>query len=365
MDLSLLTTIISAICSMVIVAALLPRILLLSLRKRLVDPMGERKIHHSTASRLGGVAFLPAISVSVLTCFSLLNVCSGEEIDFSSMLMLELTSLMMLYIVGLYDDLVGLPYRSKFIVQIVTALLVVVSGNYIQYFYGVDYTYEMPIFLGVPLTLLLIVFITNSINLIDGIDGLASMLSLLALMTYGVLLYIAGEVLSAAICFSTAGALVPFWCHNVFGFRRGVSSRIFMGDGGALVIGFILSVMAIKVWNLDVSVGQFVHIDLFHILAYTMLFVPCLDVVRIVIHRYRDKQPLFMPDKNHIHHKFMALGYSQRRALWNIVGIQIGFVLMNVILSVVLNIVYILVIDLVVWTILHIFISKKIKKNNE
>ncbi|MFR9652002.1 MAG: MraY family glycosyltransferase [Rikenellaceae bacterium] len=347
------------------VAVLLPKILLLSLRKKLVDPMGERKVHHTTASRLGGLAFFPAVFISVVTTFSLLNIYTGGIVVFPDMLMLELTSMMMLYLVGLYDDLIGLKYSSKFMVQIVTALLVVISGSYIMYFYGVDTTVDMPIMLGVPMTILLIVFITNSINLIDGIDGLASMLSFLALVTYGGLLFAADDYVSAALCFATAGALAPFWYHNVFGFGEGINSRIFMGDGGALVIGFILSVMAIKVWNLDVSEKQFVHIDLFHILAYSMLFVPCLDVVRVVVHRYRLKQPLFLPDKSHIHHKFIALGFSHRKSLWFIVGIQLCFVLINVLLSFVLNIIYIFVIDLVVWTIMHIFISKIIYKRNE
>lgn len=366
MDINLLTIVVTVLVSSTIVAVSLPRIMLLSLRKRLIDPIDPRKVHNTTASRLGGVAFYPAIFISVAMCVSIANLYCGAQIDLSQMVILEFASVMMLYLTGYYDDLIGVGYKAKFLVQILTALLAVLSGVYFEYFYAIDFIWEIPLLISIPLTMFLIVFITNSINLIDGINGLASMLSMMALTAYGVLFYFVGDMINAIVCFATAAALAPFWYHNVFGVRRGITSRIFMGDGGALVIGFILSVMAIKLWNHDTASNTPFNPNLFHIIAYTMLFIPCMDVVRIIIHRYRTKQPLFLPDKNHIHHKFMALGYSPRQALWHIIALQVLFVLLNVLMSIKLNVIYILAVDMVVWIAIHIIISKGInRKNND
>lgn len=165
----------------------------------------------------------------------------------------------------------------------------------------------------------------------------------------------------AIVAIATLGAIVPFCYHNVFGIKKGAGSKIFMGDTGALVVGATLGFLAVKVWNISFVADSSVPINsTYYILAYTMLIVPCFDVVRIILHRYRSKKPLFLPDKNHIHHKFMALGCSARVALMWIVAINLLFVALNLLLSMWLNITLILIIDIVVWTTVHIYISRLI-----
>ena len=352
----------SMLLSGTIVAYILPKILLLSLKKKLIDPIDPRKIHKSTASRLGGVGFYPAIFIALSVCVALANSHYNTGVKLQTVIMVEAAALLMLYFIGLYDDIVGVKYRSKFVIQIITAIMLIDSGTYLNSLYLLDTTFVFPFWFSAPLTVLLIVFITNAINLIDGINGLASMLSIIALVVYGVIFFITDNYLYASISFTTVGALSPFWYHNVFGIRKRTKARIFMGDCGALVVGFILSIMAIKVWNISGERGECVTSNMCHILAYTVLLVPCMDVVRVVLRRMRNKKPLFLPDNNHIHHKFMALGFIPRNSLWIILSIQVFFIILNILLALVVNILYIFAIDIIVWTIMNMIITRKIKQ---
>lgn len=361
----MIIVLLSFFISAMAVAYVLPHILVVSLRKRLIDPIDPRKIHSVPASRLGGVAFFPAILFSVWSCICLTNFLApyiGHPIEMSDGTIMKDLALLLLFFVGLQDDLIGVAYRSKFLVQIIAAVLVICSGVYISDLHGFLGINEISLYIGIPLTILLYVFITNAINLIDGIDGLASLLSIMALLVYTVMLYLNGISNDCLIAAATLGALVPFCFSNIFGVKKGASSKIFMGDTGALVIGAILGFTAINIWNLSAQAAeQSVTHDKYYILAFTMLIVPCFDVIRIVIHRFLAKKPLFMPDKNHIHHKFMALGYSPRQALLWIILINVIFLVINVFLSYILNFTFIVLIDFVVWTILHIIITKSIR----
>ncbi len=364
MNLSILIIFLSAILSGYIVSVFLPKILFISLKKNLLDPIDDRKVHQTTASRLGGVSFYPAIFISFAMCSILADFFCILNFEITSIAILELALLFILYFVGMYDDIVGVNFKVKFLAQIVVALFVILTGTYLKSFYGIDGAILIPLWIAIPLSLLLIVFIVNAINLIDGINGLASMLSMVALSTYGVIFMLTDDLIYSMISFAAVGALVPFWHHNVFGVRQRTQSRIFMGDCGALVIGAILSIMAIRVWNTPSEEYSMVTPEMCHILAYTVLFVPCLDVVRVVLYRLKTRNPLFLPDNNHIHHKFMALGNTPRQALWIISAIQIFYLLLNILLATMFNILYIFAIDVIIWMIMHTILTNRIKNNN-
>ncbi len=358
----------SFLLSFVMVAYMLPKILLLSLRKRLVDAINVRKVHAVPASRLGGLAFFPAIAFSFLIGICLTNqesISFIPTIELTPQLILEVLSLILLFLVGVYDDILGVNYKYKFAVQILAAALLVWGGIYIQTLHGLFGIYEIPAYIGVPLTMLFFVFVTNAINLIDGIDGLASLLSIMALVVYSIVFYNRGAISESMMSLTTVGALAPFCYNNIFGVKRGIKSKIFMGDTGALVIGAILGFSSVKLWNMTGASSSDAIDQLYYILAFTMLLVPCLDVVRIILHRYRIKKPLFKPDKNHIHHKFMALGYSPRQALMFIVAINFSFLALNIALSYLLNITFIVIVDVVVWTTMHLYITKKINTKSK
>ncbi|MFI3332218.1 MAG: MraY family glycosyltransferase [Rikenellaceae bacterium] len=360
----MLIIVLSFVISYSLVAIMLPRVLILSLKRRLIDPIDPRKVHSVPASRLGGVTFLPSLLFSLWFSLCITHIAQpliGFEVYIDIKVIWESLALLSLFLIGIYDDILGVAYRNKFLVQIFAALLITLSGSYFRSLHGLFGIYEISPWIGIPTTIFLYVFITNALNLIDGIDGLASLLSIMALMVYGLLLYANGQIGDSLLAFSTLGALIPFCYHNVFGIKDRARSKIFMGDTGALVIGAILGVVAIKIWSITTCIGGDSFAPIFYTMAYTMLIIPCFDVVRVILHRFRAKRALFLPDKSHIHHKFMALGYTADVALGWIIALNLLFVTINMILSYSLNITLILLIDITLWTLIQIYISRLIE----
>lgn len=340
----------------------LPRISLVSFKRRLFDQVNARKMHKARIPCLGGVAFFPGITVVV----SLVVVCHNLCAD-SNLLTMELTNqtltmfsaLFMIYLMGIMDDLIGIRYRSKFVVQIICSILLVISGICFDNLFGLFGIYEIPFYIGMPFTVLIIVYILNAINLIDGIDGLASGLSILTFLAFGCMFIFLSWWVYAFISFAAFGVLIPFFYYNVFGnIHRG--RKIFMGDTGSLTIGMLLAVLAIRLSMSD-PVKDSTYSNVI-VMAFSFLLVPMLDVARVMIHRLRNGKSPFIPDKNHIHHKFIALGMSQHRAMICILSIVLLFVVMNIGLIRYLSVTVLLLLDVAVWTVMHYFITGKIKK---
>lgn len=361
---SLFSLIIAFIVSFVFSLYTLPKIILLSLEKRLFDSIGGRKVHKTVASRLGGVVFFPAIFIAISISLALVNIFSPETFTSTQLIkfLLQISAVLLLYAVGVFDDILGLKYRIKFIFQIISALLIITSGVYIESFQGFLNIDHIPFYISLPLTIFLIVFITNSINLIDGIDGLSSLLSILAISVYGVLLVRRGSVIDSTFAVSALGALIPFAVINIKGFRKRSRTKIFMGDGGTLVVGTILSILAIKVWNIETT--EYATNELYPITAFTMLLIPCFDVVRVVLRRARNRKPLFLPDRNHIHHKYIDLGLNPMQCLTYIQVQNVIFVALNFIMLHFLNLTEIVIVDILIWTVSHVIITRKIVKRN-
>lgn len=365
--------IISAFVSAVILGRIIiPNILIISLRKRLFDVPDERKVHKRPIPRLGGVTFFPVIlfSLCVFTAVRLMTGHGPADTSTTGLVceFLFLTGgLTLLYIVGIADDLIGVRYRKKFLVQIISAAMFPLSGLYINNFYGLFGIYLIPAEVGIPLTMLLVVFITNAINLIDGIDGLASGLSMVALLVFGVLFVHFHMWSYAMLAFVTVGVIIPFFSYNVFG-SADLGRKIFMGDTGSLTLGYILSFFVIKycMYEPDMLLSMKTSPVL---VSFSVLMVPCLDVIRVVLRRARNKRSLFMPDKTHIHHKFLAMGFSPRRALVTIQLMSACFCAFTIVAILYMNNTLVFVIDVVVWTLLNLWfdhvINRKMKNNEE
>ena len=358
--------IISAFVSAVILGRIIiPNILIISLRKRLFDVPDERKVHKRPIPRLGGVTFFPVIlfSLCVFTAVRLMTGHGPAETSTTDLVceFLFLTGgLTLLYIVGIADDLIGVRYRTKFLVQIISAAMFPLSGLYINNFYGLFGIYLIPAEVGIPLTMLLVVFITNAINLIDGIDGLASGLSMVALLVFGVLFVHFRMWSYAMLAFVTVGVIIPFFSYNVFG-GADLGRKIFMGDTGSLTLGYILSFFVIKycMYEPDMLLTMKTSPVL---VSFSVLMVPCLDVIRVVLRRVRNKRALFMPDKTHIHHKFLAMGFSPRRALVTIQLMSACFCAFTIVAILYMNNTLVFVIDVVVWTLLNLWFDHVINR---
>ncbi len=356
-----LVLIISIFCSGIVI----PQILLIAFRFNMFDAPDPRKIHHGAVPRLGGLAFMPVVFFSVALMlgiklfigdFDLMSVVGSDlrAIAFS------VCAVMVTYVVGMADDLIGVRYRNKFVTQILCALMLVGGGLWLGDLWGLFWIYNLTPWIGVPLTVLAVVFIVNSINLIDGIDGLASGLSSIVMIIYAFSFLMLGEYICALLAIATFGVLVPFFYYNVFGDPQKMH-KIFMGDTGSLTIGMLICILGLKLVNPVREIdADWVPNRL--VIVYSPLVVPCFDVVRVYLYRVRHHRNPFMPDKNHIHHKLLALGLPQRRAMVTIVLISLGFTAANILLSLVLNINWILLIDIVVWVLGNIWLANAIRR---
>lgn len=343
----------------------IPKILLISYKKRLFDQPDVRKVHHVPVPRLGGLSFFPVILISwclivgirLFTGYPIVNLPLNQTLcEF----LFFAVGCMMLYLVGVTDDLIGVGYRYKFFVQLIAALLLVIPGAYFNSLGGLFGIYELSAWVGIPLTLLVVVYITNAINLIDGIDGLASGLSCIALVVLGAICAWRGEYIYALLAFATFGVLVPFWFYNVFGnAQRG--HKLFMGDAGSLTLGYILSLLVIHLSRVRPESREAVNSDM--ILAFSTLIVPMFDVVRVVIHRLRTGKNPFLPDKNHFHHKLLRTGMRVRSVMAFILFVSLFFIGLNGLLVNVIGITWLLALDVLLWTLMQLGINRASQKH--
>ena len=352
--------IVSFVISVYMACIIIPRILLISLRKKLFDMPGERKIHKRAIPRLGGVSFFPTILFSFCSVFTI-RIMMGYDVPEIRAIHLLPESLFLvcgmtlLYLTGIADDLVGVRYRQKFITQFICALLFPLAGLWINNFYGLFGLYALPATFGIPFTVLVIVFITNAINLIDGIDGLASGLSSVALLIFGILFMEKELWAYSMLSFATFGVLVPFFYYNVFGSAER-ARKIFMGDTGSLTLGYILSFLAIKYSQYNTDVTPFTNSAF--LIAFSTLIVPAFDVIRVVLLRVRNGKNPFEPDKNHIHHKFLAMGFAPRKAMVLILLMSCAFSGINILLVSHMNGTWLLAGDIIMWIGLNLWWNK-------
>ncbi|MBD5320664.1 MAG: undecaprenyl/decaprenyl-phosphate alpha-N-acetylglucosaminyl 1-phosphate transferase [Bacteroides sp.] len=352
----------SVFCSGIVI----PQILLIAFRKKLFDEPDERKIHHSLVPRLGGIAFTPVIFfvsfllVGLNLVFGHINILTGSLADLSPILF-GFSAMLLLYLVGIADDLIGVRYRAKFIAQVLCAVMLLTGGIWINDLHGTLGIHDIPSWVGYPLTVLAVVFIINAINLIDGIDGLASGLSGVACLVYGITFYMTSQYLYAMLAFATLGVLLPFFYYNVFG-DASKRKKIFMGDTGSLTIGIVLAILSIRMamYPLDECIWHANPL----VLGFAPLFVPCCDVVRVYLHRVRNGKNPFLPDKNHIHHKLLAIGMPQRAAMISILVSTFIVVVSNIVVSRYININLLLLADVILWIIGNIWLSRRAARRN-
>ena len=346
---------------------IIPRILVISHKKRLYDVPDARKVHTMPVPRPGGLSFFPVILMSMFLVIGYrlyfwdVNV-SGLSFNMLYEYLFLFVGMMLLYLVGVCDDLVGVGYRYKFAVQIAAAFLLVLSGNWFDSFGGLFGIYSVPVWVGVPFTVFIVVYITNAINLIDGIDGLASGLCCIALSVLSVIFFLRGQYVYALLAICTLGILMPFWCYNVFG-NANRGHKLFMGDAGSLTLGYVISFLIIHM-----SVTNEVSPTLsnpYMVIAFSTVLVPLLDVIRVVLHRLREHKNPFLPDKNHFHHKLLRTGMRVRMVMVCIIAISAFFILLNSSLAWRVDITYLFFLNLFCWSILHVGLNGLIKRNRE
>lgn len=353
------------ILSVLLAVIVIPRIIFISYKKRLFDVPDVRKVHKTPTPRLGGLAFVPVIMISVCIITGI-RYYMNNQVDslWSSSLFIQylflVAGMTLLYLIGVADDLVGVGYRYKFIVQILSASFLPLSGLWINDLGGLLGFHAIPAFIGMPLTVFLVVYITNAINLIDGIDGLASGLTCIALVLLIIVCALTGQWTHALLASATLGVVSTFYYYNVF---SASDRKLFMGDAGSLTLGYILSFLVLHFWMREAYWDPF-ELNL-NMVTISALLIPLLDVVRVFSSRVRDGRNPFLPDKNHIHHKLLRTGMRVRAVMVSLLLLSVFLISTNFILSFYINTTFMLLFDLVFWCAVHLVINRGIVKHEK
>lgn len=311
---------------------IIPRIVMISKKKRLFDELSARKSHTGMVPRLGGASFFPTFLFAFTLTMGMryifgYDVADDYFMDSLRELMFLLAGSTVLFCVGMADDLTGVGYKGKFLAQTLSAVLICCSGVEITSLDGLFGIYEIPYWVGIILTVLIIVLLANAYNLIDGIDGLCSGLSLLALLTFGFWFIVHGIYVYAMMAMAMAGVVLVFFFYNVLGKRL----KVFMGDTGSLLLGYLIAFLGLKFYSLNVS-GEFFRINAAPAVFLGVVSIPVFDVVRVFCARMVAGLSPFYPDRRHIHHKLLRIGLTHLQSAMVIVLLQVGFILLNFLL---------------------------------
>ncbi|RHW39950.1 undecaprenyl/decaprenyl-phosphate alpha-N-acetylglucosaminyl 1-phosphate transferase [Lysinibacillus yapensis] len=307
-----------------LIVAFIAAILVTPLVKRLafrigaVDAPNYRKVHSRIMPRLGGLAIFIAFIIGLAVLRPMPAVQNGDNPLFIPLaIVLGAT---VIVITGILDDMYEISAKAKMLGQLVAACIIVFLGDIQIGFINLPFGGELDFgFLSIPFTILWIVGITNAINLIDGLDGLAAGVSTIALITLAFMALIMGNVFVVATAAILACSTIGFLFYNFH------PAKIFMGDTGALFLGFMIAVLSLLGFK-GVTIFSF-------IIPVIMLGVPISDTFFAIVRRYRNKQKWSDPDKSHLHHRLLDIGFSHRQTVLIIYGIAAMFGLAAIIFS--------------------------------
>jgi UDP-GlcNAc:undecaprenyl-phosphate/decaprenyl-phosphate GlcNAc-1-phosphate transferase len=291
------------VTSFFIVLFATPSLIQVAFLKGLVDEPGEeRKLHKKGIPTIGGIIIFSATIFSYSIWYPSFSADNLKYIVAVSML---------LFFIGVKDDIIGTAPVKKLIAHVVAGLILVLMADVrISGLYGIFGVREIPEWAGVFLSLFTYIVIVNAFNLIDGVDGLAAGIGVIASAAFAFWFYVAGEMTMAVLAISLTGALLGFLIFNFY------PAKIFMGDSGSLTIGFIFSVLAIRMIEYK---SAHLPVELLYIskpvMALAILAYPLLDTLRIFIYRSIRGMSPFMADKNHIHHRLLDIGLNQRQTV--------------------------------------------------
>ena len=288
--------------------AVIPKVISINKYKNLMDHPDVRSSHLNDVPTLGGIGFY----ISAL--FGLFIIHFYDDIDICFNIIVGLT---ILFFVGIKDDLMVLSAKYKIIAQLLAITFVLINPDlYIQNLHGFLGINEMSIGLIIPFSYLFMLFIINAYNLIDGIDGLAAMLGVVIFIIYAIFFYFVELNVYFLLSVVTIGFLIAFLRFNLS--RK---NKIFMGDTGSMIIGFLIGIMTLRFLALDNTQFHEVYIKPQNsfLIILSILFFPVIDVIRVIIMRLINKKRIFYPDRCHMHHILIDKGISHKKASLTII----------------------------------------------
>ncbi|MFT5250024.1 MAG: UDP-GlcNAc:undecaprenyl-phosphate GlcNAc-1-phosphate transferase [bacterium] len=273
----------------------IPKLIHFAQKLELFDNGGDRASHQGSTPFFGGIAIFAGVICSLLFWADIENI------------LYILVSILIVFIVGLIDDLRQITAFKKLIGQIIGTLVLIFLGDLqIDSMHGVLGVYDLPVWASLSFTIFVVIVITNGFNLIDGIDGLAGGIGLISSLSFGAIALIMEQNDMALIAFTLSGALVGFLKFNTF------PARIFMGDTGSLVVGMILSVLAINCikYGLVTETHSLPHIG--PLLAISLLAIPLFDSLRVFVVRAINGKGTLTAARDHVHHVLIDLGAGHK-----------------------------------------------------
>ena len=309
-----LDVLLTAAVAFIVTFLAIPIILQVADKKNLYDIPDERKVHTNPVASLGGVGIFAGFLLA-----SLLSIQGYLNPEFQYFF----AAALVIFFLGLKDDLMILSASKKFIGQIIAASILIHLGGIrfdsMHGLFGIEGVSEG---FGLALSYLTIIVVINSFNLIDGVDGLAASLGILSMFVFGIYFFIINQQAYALLSFSMAGSLVAFLIFNH------QPAKIFMGDSGSLMIGLINSILVIKFINVANSPLAVVPLQSAVAIGFAILIVPLLDTLRVFsIRIFKGRSP-FTPDRNHVHHLLLDRGLSHAAVSFTCVAINIVFIAM-------------------------------------
>lgn len=302
----------------------IPKVLWVSREKVLMKEINERSSHTQAIPPFGGVSFFLVLVLIISILQALRTSPTGNHL---------LVGLTFLFMAGLKDDLVISSAKLKFISQLFAAGFIIFSPELqLTNLHGFLGIFEIPEILGYALKLLIVVALINAYNLIDGIDGLAGIAGIVISLTYSWVFYATGHPYFVLISLCIAGILGAFLRFN---FSPGVK-KIFMGDGGSLIIGFMIAFLSLKILTMQpyeavVDGGLLPENRL--LFACAVLFLPIFDTLRVIIIRLKNGKTPFEADRNHMHHVLLDNGLSHKKASFVLGGLNLSVIIFYLELS--------------------------------
>ncbi len=308
----MLDVLLTASVSFIISFLAIPVVLQIAEQKKLYDVPDERKVHTHAVASLGGVGIFGGFLLA-----SLLSIQGYLNPEFQYFF----AAALVIFFLGLKDDLVVLSASKKFVGQVIAAsILIHLGGIRLDSMHGLFGFEHLPEGFALALSYLTIIMIINSFNLIDGVDGLAASLGTLTMLIFGTYFFMINYQAYALLAYALAGSLVAFLIFNHH------PAKIFMGDSGSLMIGLINAILVIKFINVASDPSVLVPISSAAAIGFAILIIPLLDTLRVFSIRIVNGRSPFTPDRNHIHHLLLSRGLSHAAVTLVCVALNIAFV---------------------------------------
>ncbi len=289
----------------------IPAIINVAEMKKLFDMPDERKVHHAPITPLGGLGIFAGF---VFGCMLTLHFTQSNDLQYF------IAACLVIFFLGLKDDILVISPVKKFIGQVLAAFIIIYYGETqirsMQGFLGI---YQLPEMFSLLLTYFAVIVVINSFNLIDGVDGLAGSLGLLSSVIFGIYFLNVNMLPYSIFAFSLAGSLLAFL---IFNFQP---AKIFMGDTGSLLVGTVNAILVIKFINVAGSAdAAALPISASPAVGFTILMIPLLDTLRVFGIRIFHRRSPFSPDRNHIHHLLLDRGFSHKAITFFLVAVNLS-----------------------------------------